>query len=74
MIWIEYADWNLSKTWVYHITRSCQAPALETNESVSAADQSRRHGGGFSGLIPPQTKLQAPQIEAWNTLNKLSFG
>jgi len=63
MIWIEYADWNLSKTWVYHITRSCQAPALETNESVSAADQSRRHGGALVGLAPPKQSSKPPKLK-----------
>jgi len=32
--------------------------------------ESRRHGGGFGGLSP-QTKLQAPQIETWNTINQV---
>jgi len=29
-------------------------------------------GGGYGGLVglAPQTKLQAPQTEIWNTLNK----
>jgi len=35
--------------------------------------QSRRHGGALVGLAP-QTKLQAPQIETWNTINKWNFG
>jgi len=35
-------------------------------------DQSRRHGGAF-GDLAPQTKLQAPEMEAWNTINQLSF-
>jgi len=34
--------------------------------------QSRGHGNGFGGLSP-QTKLQAPQIETWNTINQWSF-
>jgi len=29
--------------------------------------------GGFGELILPQ-KLQAPQIETWNPINKWSFG
>jgi len=33
--------------------------------------RSRRHGEAFGGLAP-QTKLQAPQIETWNTINQLS--
>jgi len=34
--------------------------------------QSRRRGG-LLGAKPPQTKLQVPQIETWNTINQLSF-
>jgi len=34
--------------------------------------QFRRHGG-LLGAYPPQTKLQAPQIETWNTTNQLRF-
>ena len=34
--------------------------------------QSRRHGG-LLGAKPPKTKLQAPQIKAWNTIHQLSF-
>jgi len=36
-------------------------------------NQSRPHGAALVGLSP-QTKLQAPQIETWNTTNKCSFG
>ena len=36
---------------------------------MAHACQSRRHGGDFVGLYP-QKKLQAPQIEIWNTINK----
>ena len=34
--------------------------------------QSRLHGGALVGLAP-QTKLQAPQIETWNTISQWSF-
>ena len=40
---------------------------------MTVPNQSRRHGEALVGLSP-QTKLQAPQIEMWNTINKLSFG
>jgi len=33
--------------------------------------QSRRHGGGFGGLSP-QTNIQTPQIETWNTIKQAS--
>ena len=35
--------------------------------------QSRRYGVALAGLAP-QTKLQAPQIEMWNTINRWNFG
>jgi len=35
--------------------------------------QYRRHEG-FWWAQPPQTKLQAPQIETWNTIDQWRFG
>ena len=34
--------------------------------------QSRRHGGGFGGLSP-QTNIQTPQIETWNTTKQVEL-
>jgi len=39
---------------------------------MSVWKQSRGHGEAF-GPLGPQTKLQAPQIEVWNIINRCSF-
>jgi len=50
-----------------------QVPQPASAGEWAGISQSRRHGGTLVSLAP-QTKLQAPQIETWNTINKWSFG
>jgi len=64
--WPDWSKFQLLRLW--HDPAEIRTTAYRT----WSEQQSRRHGELW-WTYPPQTKLQAPQIEIWNTISQWNF-